>query len=136
MNTDRRWRKGTCLLICITFRPKNILIIIYQCPNPTEDNIANPCKKNSRNLVCQKQKRRGRKKAHNSQGEMSEISKQLTCIDYVRNTHSMSPFHYDLKPNDIRDSYFRRNKSTSEVQYYSFQSCRFTLDIMCLCVCP
>ena len=30
LNTDRRWREGTCLLICITFRPKNILIIIYQ----------------------------------------------------------------------------------------------------------
>ena len=32
LNTDRRWSKGTCLLICITFRPKNILIIIYQWP--------------------------------------------------------------------------------------------------------
>ena len=32
LHTDRRWREGTCLLICITFRPKNISIIIYQWP--------------------------------------------------------------------------------------------------------
>ena len=32
LNTDRRWGEGTCLLICINFRPKNILIIIYQWP--------------------------------------------------------------------------------------------------------
>ena len=48
LNTDRRWRERTCLLICITFRPKNVLIIIYQWPISHEDNIANPWIKNSR----------------------------------------------------------------------------------------
>ena len=28
LNTERRWREGTSLLICITFRPRNILIIV------------------------------------------------------------------------------------------------------------
>ena len=43
LNTDRRWREWTCLLNCITYLNNYILL-----PNPTEDNIANPCIKNSR----------------------------------------------------------------------------------------
>ena len=44
LNTDRRWREWICLLICITIRPESLYIKTYL----TEDNIANPCIKDSR----------------------------------------------------------------------------------------
>ena len=39
----RQRSEWTCLLICITFRPKNIQNNFTSIPYPTDDNIANPC---------------------------------------------------------------------------------------------